>query len=34
MANKAGILGFINIVAVFIKQEQVKTKVIDNVGNE
>ncbi len=34
MADKTGVLGFIDALAVFIKQERVKARRVDNVGDK
>ncbi len=34
MADKAGVPGFIDALAVFIKQEQAKAREVGNVGDE
>ena len=34
MADKIGVLKFIDALAVFIKQEQAKVRSVDNVGNK
>lgn len=34
MADKASIPGFIDVLAIFIKREQVKIKEVKNTGNK